>query len=93
MSHCSQHPGWSPNGEPIVTCEAAGHIPANDPTADGVPITVGLRVFNNNLELGTVTELADDGWHGVMVDGRDWLTRFNGERLTTRHPSTGEIAK
>lgn len=93
MSHCSQHPGWSPNGEPIRTCEAAGHTPANDPTADGVTIVVGLRVFTNDLKLGTVTSLEGDGWHEVTTDEPGHSGRFNGERLTTRHPYTREVAK
>ncbi len=63
-------------------------------TANGVPITVGLRVFNNNLDLGTVVALNEDGWHDVKVDGCIGLPdRFNGERLTTRHPFTGQMAR
>ena len=93
MNHCSRHPGWSPNGEPVVTCEAAGHVPANDPTADGVTITVGLRVFTNDLKLGTVTALGADGWHDVESDLPGYSGSFNGERLTTRNPFTHEVAR
>jgi hypothetical protein len=65
-----------------------------DYTANHVEIVVGLRVFTNNLDLGTVVALNDDGWHDVRVDGRPGLPdRFNGERLTTRNPFTGETAK
>lgn len=65
-----------------------------DYTANGVPIKVGLRVFTNDLKLGTVTELASDGWHTVEVDGHEgYGGRFNGERMTTRHPFTYEVAK
>ncbi len=70
--------------------------PACDPllTANDVPITVGLRVFTNNLDLGTVVALNPDGWHDVAVDGHRGLpNRFNGERLTTRHPFTKETAR
>jgi hypothetical protein len=64
----------------------------SDYTANGVPITVGLRVFTNNLDRGTVVALNADGWHDVRVDGTRGLPdRFNGERLTTRHPFSGEI--
>lgn len=65
-----------------------------DFTANGVPITVGLRVFTNNLDRGTVIALNEDGWHDVKVDCHTGglPDRFNGERLTTVHPFTREEA-
>lgn len=64
-----------------------------DYTADGVLIVPGLRVFTNNLDPATVVALNDDGWHDVKVDCHTGglPDRFNGDRLTTRHPFTGEI--
>jgi hypothetical protein len=60
-------------------------------TANGVEITVGLKVWNNNLERCTVVEIASDGWHKVVyANGQD--DNFNGERMTTKHPFTGEMA-
>lgn len=62
-------------------------------TANGVEVRVGLRVFTNDLKLGTVVALADDGWHEVVTDEQGYSGRFNGERLTTRNPFTLEVAK
>jgi hypothetical protein len=62
-----------------------------DYTANGVEIVVGLKVWNNNLERCEVAELSADGWHKVVYpNGQD--DNFNAERMTTRHPFTGEIA-
>lgn len=62
-------------------------------TANGVEITVGLRVFTNDLKLGTVVKLNADGWHDVESDVPGYGGRFNGERLTTRNPFTFEVAR
>lgn len=50
-------------------------------------------MFTNNLDPATVVALNDDGWHDVKVDCHTGglPDRFNGDRLTTRHPFTGEI--
>lgn len=62
-------------------------------TANGVEITDGLKVWDYNLEHGVVdlTSLDSDGWFYVTEDnGARFL--MNSERVTTRHPYTGEIA-
>lgn len=63
-------------------------------TYDGVPVTVGLRVFTNDWEWGTVVETEasrmypredPDAWHKVKLDsGRTNI--YNRDRLTTREP-------
>lgn len=63
-----------------------------DTTANGVPIVTGLRVFTNDLKVGTVIALAADGWHRVITDEQGFSGSFNGERLTTVHPFTGSNA-
>lgn len=70
-------------------------------TADGVPITPGLAVWNNNLQRDRVVRLHHteaERNHGVET-GRDvswWVTErglFDGSRLSTVHPSSGEVAR
>lgn len=63
-----------------------------DYTANGIEIVVGLRVWTNDLKLGTVVKINPDGWHDVESDEPGYGGGFNGERLTTRHPFTGKIA-
>lgn len=70
-------------------------------TADCVPVTVGLRVWDYDLRPGTVTEVdhsfqgTPDGplgivaWHLVRADeGRTGM--FDGSRMCTVHPVTKE---
>jgi hypothetical protein len=62
-------------------------------TADGVEITDGMRVWDYNLERGTVDlgRLDDLGWFDVRTDdgGRSYM---NAERVCVRHPFTRESA-
>lgn len=74
-------------------------------TADGVPITDGLRVWTNDLESGVITlDHADFEWHGPeeryvlwfrvirddMPDDRGCLQ--SDHRVATRHPFSGRTA-
>lgn len=74
-------------------------------TADNVLVTVGLRVWDYNLREGTVTEVGHsiqgtpDGplglvaWHLVTGnDGRS-VGMFDGSRMCTTHPTTGNRPK
>lgn len=65
----------------------------SDKTANGVEITVGLRVWTNDLKLGTVTRISADGWHDVRCDEPGYSGGFDGQRLTTSHPFTGVVAE
>lgn len=61
-------------------------------TANGVEITHGLRVWDNDLACGSVdlSSLKSDGWFDVVrEDGRRVL--MNAERVTTVHPFSGEV--
>lgn len=67
-------------------------------TADGVEITDGLWVWDNDLRLGTVDFAKSrperetwDGWFYVRHATTGW-SLVNGERMATRHPFTGEVA-
>lgn len=73
-------------------------------TADRTPVqvTVGLRVWDYNLRQGTVVEVAHhyDGtpdsvrgvvaWHLVREDDSGLTDIFDGSRMWTIHPVTGE---
>jgi hypothetical protein len=67
-------------------------------TANGVTIVPGLRVWNNDLDRGTVTDkppkVEIDGvpWFEVIVDGKERGHWFDGWRMTTVHPFTHERA-
>lgn len=63
-------------------------------TANGVEITDGLRVWDYNLDRGVVdlSSLGSDGWFYVGLDDQRGRTLMNWERVTTRHPFTGELA-
>jgi hypothetical protein len=70
-------------------------------TADGVPITPGLAVWNNNLQRDRVVRLhhtEDERNHGVET-GREvawWVTErglFDGSRMSSVHPTSGEVAE
>ncbi len=69
-------------------------------TGDGVPITDGLLVWTNNLDLARVsfTDTRDlhspsfDGWFMVRLVHNDAQRCLNGERLGTRHPFTRQPA-
>lgn len=67
-------------------------FPLIDYTANNVEIKIGLRVFTNDLRLGTVVRLNNDGWHDVLEDGSNFPRSFNGERMTTVNPFTHERA-
>jgi hypothetical protein len=69
-------------------------------TANGMRIVDGLRVWDYDLQAGTV-DLAKtfgsyfqpgvshwDGWFYVLVDGDKRHSLMNGERMTTVHPFT-----
>lgn len=65
-------------------------------TADGVEITDGLRVWDNDLRSGVVDFAACpinhaywDGWFAIKHDEGGY-SMVNGERMTTRHPFTRE---
>jgi len=70
-------------------------------TADNVPVTEGLRVWDYDLRPGTVTEVdhsfqgTPDGplgivaWH-IVVSDEGGSGMFDGSRMCTTHPSTGE---
>ena len=69
-------------------------------TADGVLITPGLRVWNNDMTRDRVLQVAhveDELVHGQPT-GRTvtwWTTElglFDGSRMVVRHPRTGEAA-
>lgn len=61
-------------------------------TANGVEITHGLPVWDNNLDRGVVDlSSIDDGWFYVRYPNGG-KNSMNGERVTTRHPFTGELA-
>jgi hypothetical protein len=71
-------------------------------TADEVPVTAGLRVWDYDLRPGTVTEVdhsfegAPEGplgivaWHLVRGDN-DRVGMFDGTRMWTRHPVDGRL--
>ena len=67
-------------------------------TANNVPITDGLPVWDKNLDLGTVSFKLSrvdsehfDGWFTIILtDGGRSL--MNGERMTTIHPFTHKRA-
>jgi hypothetical protein len=67
---------------------------AEDRTANGVPITPGLRVWTNDLELGTVLgpishpNPYEAVWYDVDT-GRGRPVMQDGSRMSTRHPVTG----
>lgn len=111
---------WKPERQPgLHACEQCranpdrqvleGHDDCLPPiggryTADNVPVTVGLRVWDYDLRPGTVTEVdhsfqgTPDGplgivaWHLVQADdGRSGM--FDGSRMCTVHPFTGERPK
>jgi len=67
-------------------------------TANGVQITDGLAVWDYDLRAGRVdfhlsrvTSPHFDGWFTVVHQGGG-RSLMNGERLTTRHPFTGQPA-
>lgn len=73
-------------------------------TADGHPITDGMAVWTNDLEIAYVAlataqpESNGDLWF-VVVNDPDELAKtnprghlMNGERCAVRHPFTGQIA-
>lgn len=71
-------------------------------TADGVPITDGLIVWDNNLDV-CVVDYATTFYYGVISDHWDgWFDTkrrdggrahpLNGERMAVTHPFTGERA-
>jgi hypothetical protein len=70
---------------------------AEDRTADGVPVTVGLRVWTNDLDRGTVIGPAnhpnpyESVWYDVDT-GRGRPVLQDGSRMATRHPVTRELA-
>lgn len=69
-------------------------------TADGIPVRVGLRVWDYDLRPGTVVVVdahfdgTPDGplgivaWHDVRADNGS-IGMFDGSRMSTRHPVTG----
>ena len=63
-------------------------------TDNGVPITIGLRVFTNNWRWGTVVEPPREwderGWFTVDEDGHGRLS-LNGERMTTIAPGLSAV--
>lgn len=76
-------------------------------TDNGVAIVNGLAVWTNNLELATVVVDDQpragnfDGWYdtitfmnwdGTVYPGGRPGAIMNGERMTTQHPFTGEMA-
>lgn len=62
-------------------------------TADGHEITDGMRVWDYNLDRGTVdlSRLDSQGWFDVVTDDRG-KSYMNAERVCVRHPFTGERA-
>ena len=63
-------------------------------TADGVPITDGMAVWDYNLDAGFVSlaHLGDDGWFEVCRPGQNRGTSMNADRVCVRHPSTYQTA-
>lgn len=62
----------------------------NDLTADGVKIEPGLAIWNYNYDRDEVVRFDfEDNGKGWYATARGL---FNGERMTTRHPATGEPA-
>lgn len=75
-------------------------------TADGVLVTLGQRVWTNDLRAGTVVALAVHDemnmnidspqygdvtvWHHVLEDGKEVAALCDGSRIATRHPFTRE---
>jgi hypothetical protein len=76
----------------------------NEVTANGVPITDGLWVWNNNLDRVQVSyadtfgayfvpgESYWDGWFKMRTVTGERSDIMNGERMTTVHPFTRERA-
>ena len=64
-------------------------------TRDGLEIVVGLRVWDYDLEPGTVSGPAvvrhDVEWFPVLKDGRSVASSFDGSRLWARHPVDREL--
>jgi hypothetical protein len=63
-----------------------------DRTSDGVEITIGLAVWDYDLELGTVTgepSAWNPGWWHVTPVTANGHKLMDGSRLTTVHPFTG----
>lgn len=60
-----------------------------DKTLDGVEVVPGLAVWDYNLRATTVTQPTPStpGWWDTANGGM-----FNGERMWTRHPATGQPA-
>lgn len=97
MSDC--YCGARPNPHPHDRDRAdfCGPTPVEIPldhTADGVQITLGLRVWTNDLDRATVVAPPryGDGWWEVLTDGRERPDILDGSRMGTRHPSTREKA-
>src|SRR5690242_1437555 len=112
---------WAPERQPSLrACEQCkadperqvlpGHDGCLPPiggrhTADGVPVTVGLRVWDYDLRSGTVVQVdysfqgTPDGplgivaWHMVEHDDGQGRNMFDGSRLCTTHPFTGQHPK
>ncbi|MDQ3222058.1 MAG: hypothetical protein M3Q75_01055 [Gemmatimonadota bacterium] len=64
-------------------------------TANGVKITEGLRVWDNNLDRVIVsipTPYGDEGWFDTLTEDGRRGGMSNGERMTTVNPFTGERA-
>jgi hypothetical protein len=72
-------------------------------TANGAPIVDGMRAFNNNLDVtivrvtrgavpGSEFHASWDGWFECESVTGERMPIMDGERLTTRHPFTGERA-
>jgi hypothetical protein len=58
-------------------------------TADGVPLTDKMRVWDYNLETGTVdlSTIDSGGWFDVHLDGGG-TSYMNAERVCVAHPFT-----
>lgn len=72
-------------------------------TADGQPLTDGMRVWTNDLEAGTVDlSQLDFEWHNnetrwvpwfdVIVESRKRGVSQSDDRVAVRHPFSGNIA-
>lgn len=63
-------------------------------TADGHRIVDALEVWDYNLEPGIVnlSRLSDDGWFEVRKPGSHRGVAMNAERVSLRHPTTGQLA-
>jgi hypothetical protein len=73
--------------------------PANDTTIDGVPVTLGMRVWDYDLRPVTVVEVehldphSGAWWYRCQrTAGQGPGHQFDAKRMWFRHPSTGVTA-